>query len=219
MSFTTSATATEGVIKFHLDFTLAQPEPLEKIAELSSWRQILYRLGLTGQEPDRYDGLAFGNVSQRTGRTSFLISGTRTGCKACLSAEDYCLVLDTSLLENRIRATGPIEPSSEALAHGAVYASNPTAGCVIHAHSPDIWRNALGLGIPLTDTSIAYGTPEMGRAVGDAAARESVGIIAMGGHEDGVLAFDRTPCLAAVRLLQTLEKALEFDLRKCVENE
>jgi len=202
---------TEGATKFHLEFTLAQPVALECIAELNVWRHVLHRLGLTGQAPDRYEGLAYGNVSQRTSPRGFFVSGTSTGGIPSLGAEDYCQVLDFELAENRIRARGPVKPSSEALTHGAIYDANPHAGCVIHVHSPEIWRNALHLGIHITDASIAYGTPEMGRAVGIAAARGTEGIIAMGGHGDGVLAFAGTAEQAAALLLQELEKAMIFE--------
>jgi len=200
----------EGVIKFHLDFSLTPPSPLRSFAELTAWRQILYRLGLTGQVPDRYEGLAYGNVSQRKNSRGFYISGTQTGGKPSLSAEDYCLVLDFDLAKNHMLAEGPIKPSSEALTHGAVYEANPHIGCVIHVHSPEIWRYAMRLGMAVTDASIAYGTPEMGRAVCHAAS-EITGIIAMGGHEDGVLAYGETVGQAAIRLLLELEKALELE--------
>lgn len=202
---------TEGVIKFHLDFTLAQPESLEGFKALNAWREILFRLGLTGQASDRYDGLAYGNVSQRISPQGFLVSGTQTGGKPRLSLDDYCRVQDFDLAQNRMRAKGPVKPSSEALTHGAVYVANAQAGCVIHVHSPEIWRYALRLGILTTDASIPYGTPEMGRAVGEAAATGTRGVIAMGGHMDGVLAFAEDAGEAAFLLLQILEKALEFE--------
>ena len=203
----------EGAIQFHLDFDLAQPEAPENAAELNAWRQILYRLGLTGQAPDRYEGLAYGNVSQRTDLRGFFVSGTRTGGKPLLGIADYCQVLDFDIAQNWIRAKGLVEPSSESLTHGAVYEANPHAGCVIHVHSPEIWRNALHLGLHVTDAAITYGTPDMGLAVGKAAARETAGIIAMGGHEDGALAYAGTAGQAAVLLLRALEKAVEFEQR------
>jgi len=203
----------EGVIKFNLEFQRAPAQALGDIAELNAWRQILFRLGLTGRDPSRYGGLAYGNVSQRANSDRFIVSGTQTGGKPCLTADDYCLVLDFDLEENSICAMGPIEPSSEALTHGAVYSAVPQAGCVLHVHSSEIWRHAQLLNIPLTDKAIAYGTSEMGRAVGQAAKDSTRGIVAMGGHEDGVLAFAEHPCGATTRLLQCLAKALEFEQR------
>ncbi len=206
----------EGVIKFDLEFSHAQPPCPDCLAELNAWRQILFRLGLTGRDPVRYGGLAYGNVSCRTGGYRFIISGTQTGGKQYLRPADYCLVLDFDLGKNHLRAEGPIKPSSEALSHGAIYEAVPQAGCVIHVHSPEIWRNARQLGVPLTGESIAYGTPEMGRAVGTGASSSRMGIVAMGGHEDGVLAFAAHARQAAMRLLQCLAKAVELEQRNMV---
>lgn len=205
------STESEGVIKFHLDFIQAQALDLERIAELNAWRQLLFRLGLTGRDPARYEGLAYGNVSRRAKGRSFIVSGTQTGGKPNLSPADYCLVIDFDLEENRLRAEGPVEPSSEALTHGAIYNAVPQARCVIHAHSPEIWHKARQLGIPLTDESIAYGTPAMGKAVIAAATHASGGIISMGGHQDGVLAFADEIGLAALRLVRCLAKAKELE--------
>lgn len=212
MSMNTRASAQprEGVIKFWLEFSHAPPQAANNIAELNAWRQILFRLGLTGRDLLRYDGLAFGNVSQRAGLRSFIVSGTQTGGKPKLGVDDYCLVLDFDLDQNRIHATGPIAPSSEALTHGAVYESDPQIGCVIHVHSPEIWCHARALGIHLTDAAILYGTPEMGLAVKDAVLYSKSGVIAMGGHEDGVLAFAEHPSQAATQLLRCLARAIEL---------
>ncbi len=201
----------EGVAKFKLEFLPAPPQPQASIAELNAWRQILFRLGLTGRDPTRYQGLAYGNLSRRAGTGSYIVSGTQTGAKPCLSPDDYCLVVDFDLENNRIRAEGPVEPSSEALTHGAIYAGNPQAECVIHIHSPEIWRNTRQLGITFTAPSIAYGTQAMGRAVQEASGDASAGVIAMGGHEDGVIAYAPSVEQAAVELLRCLAKALELE--------
>jgi len=215
MKFPASATpcAGEGVIKFALEFNRAQPQAWESIAELNAWRQIFFRLGLTGCDPARYGGLAYGNVSRRADGRRFIVSGTRTGAKQSLGPADYCLVLDFDLAKNCLWAEGPVEPSSEALTHGAVYDAVPQAGCVIHVHSPEIWRNAAPLGIHLTAADISYGTPAMGRAVGVAAATSTTGLIVMGGHEDGVLAFAAHPRQAGTRLLGCLASAVELEQR------
>jgi hypothetical protein len=206
-----SSQPSEGVIKFLLEFSPASPQSGHNIVELNAWRQILFRLGLTGRDPLRYDGLAFGNVSQRAGSRSFIVSGTQTGGKPRLDVTDYCLVQDFDLDQNRIQATGPIAPSSEALTHGAVYETGPEIGCVMHVHSPEIWCHARSLGIYLTDEAIQYGTPAMGLAVKDAVLQCKSGVIAMGGHQDGVLAFAAQPSQAATQLLHYLAKAVEFD--------
>ena len=202
----------EGVIKFDLHFNPADSLALDGIAELNAWRQILYCLGLTGNDPNRYQGLSYGNVSKRTGKHSFIVSGTQTGAKKHLTPNDYCHVLDFDLGKNRVYAEGVIEPSSEALTHGALYAANPTIECVLHAHSPSIWHHAARLGIYQTDPDIAYGTPEMAQAVVGVAKNLELGLIAMGGHEDGIVSFADTVWKAAIELIQCLAKAEELRL-------
>lgn len=203
--------ADEGVIKFDLRYTrVPLRRPVTGMGELNAWRQILFRLGLTGLDPSRYQGFAYGNLSLRIEGRSFIISGTQTAAKPQLSVEDYCRVLDFDLAKNRISAEGPIPPSSEALTHGAIYAGNPEAACVIHVHSPEIWRNARQLGFFVTDPAIAYGTPAMGEAV-RASAEGASGVIAMGGHEDGIIAFGLKTEQAAFELLRCLAQALELE--------
>jgi len=72
----------EGVIKFHLDFREG-PAPAERLLlELNAWRARFLELGLIGQDPERYEGYGFGNLSRRLpgqGENAFLISGTQTG--------------------------------------------------------------------------------------------------------------------------------------------
>ncbi len=201
----------EGIIKFDLEFRCIPIGTAANIAELNAWRQILFRLGLTGLDPARYQGLAYGNLSRRLGAHSYIVSGTQTGAKSALSPDDYCLVLDFDLENNFIRAEGLIKPSSEALTHGAIYAGNPQAQCVIHAHSPEIWRNADLLGIFTTDPTIAYGSVAMGEAVRKAVAEKDAGMIAMGGHEDGIIAYGTKIEQTAKELLQYLAKALELE--------
>ncbi|CAI8861673.1 class II aldolase/adducin family protein [Methylocaldum szegediense] len=198
----------EGVIKYRLDYTPAPPVTPGSVAELTAWRAVLFRLGLTGQDPRRYDGLAYGNVSIRLGSTAFLISGTQTGGLPQLSAEHYTLVTNFDLEQNLIAAEGPIAPSSEALTHAAVYRSGPEIGCVLHVHSSELWEKAEALGIPVTDRQVAYGTPEMALEVGYLVRTSDSPVIAMGGHEDGMLAFGSTVEAAALNLIRSLAKAL-----------
>ncbi len=201
----------EGVIQFKLEFRRAQAPLHASLAELNAWRQILFRLGLTGKDPTRYQGLAYGNLSLRVGHLPYLVSGTQTGAKPSLSAADYCLVTDFDLENNQLRAEGPVEPSSEALTHGAIYAANRQAQCVIHIHSPEIWRCARRLGIRITDPALAYGTPALAKAVQRVVRDISAGVIAMGGHEDGIIAFAADAEHAAMELLRHLAKALELE--------
>ncbi|BBA34547.1 putative integral membrane protein [Methylocaldum marinum] len=198
----------EGVIKYRLNFTAAPAVDHVVIAELNAWRTILYRLRLTGLDPRRYGGLAYGNASIRQGPAAFLISGTQTGGHPRISAEHYSLVTGFDLEQNLIIAQGPIAPSSEALTHAAVYRSENGIECVLHVHSPEIWEKAETLGIPVTDPKVGYGTPEMALEVGHLVLDSKNPVIAMGGHEDGIIAFGGTVEEAAASLIRNLAKAL-----------
>lgn len=208
----------EGVIKFSLEFTPAPPLPEEDLRELGAWRRILWLLGLTGRDPARYGGLGYGNVSRRlpaadgapTARP-FVISGTQTGGLPWLGPEHYALVRFCDPQRNRVVAEGPLRPSSEALTHGGLYALDPDLACVLHVHAPDLWQKSAALGLPVTDPAAAYGTPEIStevaRLYADPTAR-AAGLFAMGGHEDGLVAFGPTISAAGTTMVQWLARAL-----------
>ncbi|SMF97309.1 Ribulose-5-phosphate 4-epimerase/Fuculose-1-phosphate aldolase [Methylomagnum ishizawai] len=201
------AAATEGVVKYHIDFTPAPAPDWALLAELDAWRGLLFKLGLTGLDPARYGGLAYGNVSLRTEGCRFLVSGTQTGGIERLTAEHYCWVTDFDVERNALTAEGPIRPSSEALTHAAVYRAAPGIGCVLHVHAPELWRRAAGLGLPVTDPAIAYGTPAMALAVEALLRQPETRVIAMGGHEDGLIAVGKTVDTAAMPLIRKLAEA------------
>lgn len=205
----------EGVIKFHLEFRESSGPAAGTIAGLNAWRTVLHVLGLTSQDPLRYGGVAYGNVSQRAsgapaGRSTspqFIVSGTQTGGLDRLTERHYCLVTGFDLYANRLRAEGPIAPSSESLTHAAVYRAAPSARCVLHVHSPEIWRHAKALQVPVVDPKIAYGTPEMADAVGALVRRHQDAIVAMGGHEDGIIAYGSSLDDTALKLIGLFVRA------------
>lgn len=210
----------EGVIKFNLEFREAPPLPAAELREINAWRRILFLLRLTGQDPSRYDGLGYGNISQRLEpydappeQRRFVISGTQTGGLAELGPEHYTAVLESHPEENRLVAEGPLRPSSESLTHATLYTLDASLRCVMHAHSPEIWRHAVALGLPCTDPAAAYGTMEMAaetrRLMRDATVRAG-GIFIMGGHEDGVVSFGRTAEEAGTVLLHLLARAFQL---------
>lgn len=203
----------EGVVQFSLTFLPADPLPEAMIRSLNAWRQILYRLGLIGQDPRRYGGLGFGNISIRpeSGRSSsFIISGTQTGGMGRLFPEHYALVKSFDPATNSVVAEGVVRPSSESLTHGSLYGLDRTIGAVIHAHSPEIWIQADAIGIPSTPGDVRYGTPEMAEAVCRLFQVTAVGelkIFAMGGHEDGIVAFGGSLEQAGLTLVRYLALA------------
>lgn len=210
---------TEGVIKFRCDFTPAAALPYATISELNAWRKIMYMTELIGQSPSRYGGYGFGNISCRLddqlrddGQYPFVITGTQTGFKADLAAEDYVVVSECHARENRLVASGPVQPSSESLTHGAVYALDGSILWVVHSHSPDIWRHAGELAVPMT-RDVPYGTPEMAEEVRRLFAESDVcekRIFGMAGHEDGIVTFGRTAEEAGFVMLGYLARALQL---------
>lgn len=202
---------TEGVVKYCLHFRSAPAPEWRLLADLDAWRTLLFGLGLTGRDPGRYGGLAYGNVSRRLGGTRFLISGTQTGGHERLSPEHYCLVTDFDTTRNLLVAEGPIRPSSEALTHAAAYQAASFANCVLHVHSPEIWRHAGQLAIPVTPWQVPYGTPEMANAIAGLLEEPDIRVIAMGGHRDGVIAVGESAESAALSLIRLLAAAKRTD--------
>ncbi len=214
----------EGVIKFQLDFTPAPPLPAAPLAELQSWRTTLYQHKLIGQDPARYGGYGYGNLSHRLAPydapphlRTFVISGSQTGDLAQLGPEHYAVVDACYSTENRIVAHGPIRPSSESLTHGAVYDLDPAIRCVLHVHSPEIWRRAAQLDLPTTLASVPYGSPEMASEVARLYAESDLylqRIFSMGGHEDGIVAFGPSAESAGETLLAVWRQGPKLDRRR-----
>jgi L-ribulose-5-phosphate 4-epimerase len=213
----------EGVIKFEAEHTTC-PLDVHRYGEVAcrliAWREVLAKLALVGQDPVRYQGAGYGNVSARVGPASsvrgaraMMISGTQTGGVHALGLEHLCVVERYDYQRNRVCSRGPIQPSSETMTHGAIYDLSPAIRFVFHAHSPVIWRNARTLRIPTTDPRVAYGTPEMAREVQRLHGSSTLPanrILAMGGHEDGVIVFGENADQAGQSMVRYLARAYEL---------
>jgi len=211
----------EGVIKFAAAHTVSSPDAKHAAlaCQLIAWREIMARLNLVGQDPERYDGAGYGNLSARVGprgvgrgRRSFLITGTQTSGLAAIGLESLCLVSRYWPGDNRVESAGPCEPSSESLTHAAIYDLSPALRFVFHAHAPVIWRRAESLRLPTTDPAVEYGTPEMAAEVGRlyrSTALPELRCLAMGGHADGVITFGRTANEAGRAMMSALAQAYE----------
>lgn len=202
----------EGVIKFDLRHRPGAPLSARTLAALDAWRTVLHDLGLIGRDPARYGGAGYGNVSRRlpagpdAAQPRFVITGTQTGHLPRLTPRDYAVVTYCDAARNRVDAQGPAAPSSEALTHAMLYRLDAHIAYVYHVHAPAIWRARDALGLPVTEARVPYGTPamaeEVARLYADPGARR-LRVLAMGGHEDGIIAYGRDaaqPGLALVRL-------------------
>lgn len=212
----------EGVVKFeavHREAPLCPRTYGPLACRLIAWREILAKLGLVGQLPAVYDGAGYGNVSARVGAPSaargsrsFMITGTQTGGLPCASLDDLCLVHTYDWRRNRVTSEGTTRPSSESMTHGALYDQGPHIRFVLHGHSPSLWQAAASLGLPVTDAAVHYGTPQMAEEVTRlyrTSRLPELGVFAMGGHEDGVVAFGRTLDEAGQAMLRWLARAYE----------
>jgi hypothetical protein len=212
----------EGVIKFSLDYTNTPlPKRIvecceETLSTLNAWRNILRQLGMLGQNPERYGGLSFGNISIRSqpNNNAFLITGTQTGKLNYLQQQHFSLVTTTNTDRNSIVATGEIRPSSEALTHASIYITDPTVQAIIHIHFPLIWQMTNQLNLPATNSNIAYGTSAMAAAVTNivkSIPADQATVFSMLGHEDGIVAYGANIEIVAQTIIGLLALALKFD--------
>lgn len=206
---------TEGVIKYQLHHHRSAASTEWNISEINTWRTLLHQLQLIGQQADRYMGYGFGNISQRTKDEQFLISGTQTGGIAELTKDNYCLVVATDLSRNTLHSTGPCQPSSEALSHASVYRQDNSIQCIIHAHSPEIWQATKALDLVSTAEEIAYGTPDMARAIRQLFSSGKLNqqhLFTLLGHQDGVISFGKNFQQAAYAMINTLITARQKEI-------
>ncbi|EAW36366.1 class II aldolase/adducin family protein [Lyngbya sp. PCC 8106] len=179
----------EGVIKYHCHWLKDKSVQPEIIQELMQWRDHLYSLGLIGV----YDnGIGFGNISIRLQDSlEFVVSGTQTGHLPHLTAEHYTRVTEFNLTENSLTCRGPIKASSESLTHAAIYSFESKIKAIIHIHHAEFWHKLL-FQVPTTRSEVPYGTPQMVAEMFRLFEQEDLShlkILAMAGHEDGVLTF------------------------------
>lgn len=185
----------EGYIKFKRTKVDDIAVPSDHLAEITTWRDKLYSLGLIGEY---LDGVGFGNVSIRHENRGlpalFIITGSKTGGLKTLTNQHYARVIDVDVDENHVSYGGPIEASSESMTHAMVYRADPTANAVIHVHNPNMWKELMGK-VPTTSKGVQYGTPEMAkemlRLFKETDVKEKK-ILVMAGHEEGVLSFGKS---------------------------
>ena len=191
----------EGYVKYDSVFSEGPPPDADRVAALNRWRKPLRDAGLVGHD-ERHD-VGFGNLSVRVDDVRFVISGTQTGHIARTGGQHYALVTDVDIDANRVSCTGPVQASSEALTHAALYALDDAIGAVVHVHSAAMWAALRGQW-PTTRADVPYGTPAMAREFErlwqetDFSSRR---LAVMAGHEDGIVSIGADLGEAAERVL------------------
>jgi methylthioribose-1-phosphate isomerase len=193
----------EGYVKYTTIHTWAPAIEASQFSELNNARTRLFNLGLLGVNPQ---GVGFGNVSIRLKGGEFLISGTATGAAPELTSAEYCLVNSFDLAQNRIVSMGPVQASSEAMTHGAVYQSCSGAKCVIHIHSGFIFNGMIRDKYPATAKNAAYGTPEIAFAISQCVQELGTdeGAVVLAGHAEGIIVWGPT-VERALKIVQSLD--------------
>lgn len=178
----------EGYVKYHAKYTKAPALNHILLKEIDATRTELHALGLIGIYPN---GIGFGNLSFRVNGNIFIISGSATGGKRILGESGYCMVTAFDVDKNLVECEGPIQASSEAMTHGAVYAENPDVQCVIHVHSRALFDRLLARDWPHTPKDAAYGTPAMAKAIAELvrATHGSQAVFVLAGHDEGIVAY------------------------------
>lgn len=180
----------EGVVKYQVVHLNGGMVPNSFLSDLDKFRTKLFDLGLIGVYPD---GIGFGNVSIKH-NDGCIISGTATGAARVLGISGYCYVRNFNLQRNSVLTEGPVNASSEAMTHCAIYKANPQVQCVLHIHNRKLWEDLLSQGCKSTPADIPYGTPQMAQSIAEfvSAADLPDGLLVMAGHEEGIVAYGET---------------------------
>ena len=178
-------------VKFTCERTNTEFTPFDGFAELNAYRRQLRELRLIGVDSN---GVGFGNLSVRDGATkNFYITGSATAGIPELTLADCAKVLAYDFERNWVGYEGSTIPSSESLTHAAIYESDAKVGAIIHCHDSRSWAAILNQA-PTTSKTVKYGTPKMAYEimrlfrVTDLHSRK---ILAMAGHEGGIVTFGR----------------------------
>ena len=175
----------EGYIKFDINWAREAFDFDQKIFEqINSCRKELFDLNLIGAYPN---GIGFGNISSRTSNSEFIISGSATGNISDLKLSDYSLVRDFDIVKNKVDCIGLTKASSESMSHAIIYQSNPLINTVIHIHHFKMWDKYIDI-LPTTSRNAKFGTPDIAFEI-KKLVKSNSGIIIMGGHQEGVIAY------------------------------
>ncbi len=154
------------------------------IDELKSWCTEFYNHGFTPE----YEGGSAGNLSYRIkeGENQFIITGAGITSKAKILDNSLAQVKSCDVEKEIAYYYGRRKPSSETLAHCAIYSSRKDVNAVFHGHSEKILACADRLKLVQTNEEVPEGTGELAKAVLEALGKENFvimknhGFISMG---------------------------------------
>jgi ribulose-5-phosphate 4-epimerase/fuculose-1-phosphate aldolase len=176
-------------VKFTSERVSSELGSFSGFAEFNAHRRKLLELRLIGADSK---GVGFGNLSMRDAATSnFYITGSATGGISELTAASCAKVVAYDFGRNWLRYEGSMIPSSESLAHAAIYESDASVGAVIHCHDLTLWTAILNQA-PTSSKAVKYGTAEMAYEVMrlfKLTHLRSGKIFVMAGHEGGIVTF------------------------------
>jgi ribulose-5-phosphate 4-epimerase/fuculose-1-phosphate aldolase len=195
------ASEKEGVVKYSVKHESARIDLPANVGDLLAWRRRLRELELIGADAH---GVGYGNLSIRLHSSpAFLITSSQSSGLLDVDQRHFAKVTVIDLDRNFLGSSGQLPPSSEALTHAALYQVHTGIRAVVHVHSRPIWeahRNEL----PTSRDEVLYGTPEMAYEMIRLHKRKALGtrgVIVMGGHQDGVIAFGPSLADAAGEIL------------------
>jgi len=144
-------------IKFNVTFLKETAPSHSQLDELKKWCTVFHEKGLAPP----YPGGSYGNLSFRTNRSSFIITGTCMGLKENLHDDCFVEVTDVDFEYKNIFVYGLRNPSSESMLHAAIYKFRPDVNAIFHGHCEVLLHNAITLGVPETAEEKPYGTIEL----------------------------------------------------------
>jgi hypothetical protein len=179
----------DGYIKYTTDW-VQEPIKLDQriIEEIDFWRRKCYEKSWIGMYPN---GIGFGNISMRLDESRFLISASATGNLQTTNSSHYAIVEDFDLQKNWLKCRGEQTASSESLSHAALYGVDVQR--IVHIHDYNLWTKWKGK-MPTTDINVEYGTPQMAIELMRCQnqIKEDFGVIVMGGHQEGIIAYGKS---------------------------
>lgn len=159
----------------------------DELDNLNYYRSKLVQLSMIGKIEG---GPGFGNISYKSNKNTFIITGSDTGGFNSLERSHLSLVTNVNIKENNLSCTGLTIASSESMSHAAIYNTLSSVKSIIHIHHKEMWNFYKGK-LPTTDSSITYGTPEMAFAINrEILSNSNSNTLILGGHEDGIIVFN-----------------------------